>query len=284
MSYFAKHTPAENNTNGASSTSVAVPVDQPHSAPLLPSTAADRAALTKELVQAAAEFIGTFFFLFISYGTIQTAAGHVDKLTTISLAFGLALTTGVWLTYRISGGALNPAVVFGLLILGKITPRKAALYVAGELLGATFAAFIVALIFPGAWSNFGGANTVFHPSSSIQAVLLETILTSGLVLVVLFIAVEKSKATFIAPLLIGLYVFLAHLPSITLDNTSLNPARSFGAAVLSGYWSFHWVFWVGPFLGASLAAGIYTFFKHFNYETLNPEQEDDHAAARIRLH
>ncbi|KAJ3103741.1 hypothetical protein HDU96_009161 [Phlyctochytrium bullatum] len=255
---------------------------QPHGAPLL--AAEPRSELTKELVQAAAEFVGTFFFLFISYGTIQSAAGYADKLVVISLAFGLALTTAVWLTYRISGGALNPAVVFGVFLLGKMPIRKAALYVGAELLGATFAAFVAAVIYPGAWSKFGGANTVFTPASSIQAVVLEAILTSGLVLVVLFIAVEKSKATFLAPLLIGLYVFLAHLPSITLDNTSLNPARSFGAAVLSGYWSFHWVFWVGPFLGAALAAGIYSFFKHFNYETLNPDQEDDHANAAIRLH
>ncbi|KAJ3105447.1 hypothetical protein HDU97_008063 [Phlyctochytrium planicorne] len=280
MSYFHK-----NNTlnHGEGSSSTAIPVEgQPHGAPAV--VPKNDNPLVGELVQGAAEFIGTFFFLFISYGTIQTAAGHVDKLNTIALAFGLALTTAVWLTYRISGGALNPAVVFAVFILGKMPLRKAGIYVVSELLGATFAAFVVALIYPGAWSNFGGANTVFAPASAIQAILLEAILTSGLVLVVLFIAVEKSKATFLAPLLIGLYVYLAHLPSITLDNTSLNPARSFGAAVLSGYWSYHWVFFVGPLLGSALGAGIYTFFKHFNYETLNPDQEDDHPPQRIHLH
>ncbi|KAJ3144227.1 hypothetical protein HK101_002761, partial [Irineochytrium annulatum] len=98
---------------------------------------------------------------------------------------------------------------------------------------------------------------------------------------VLFLAVEKSKATFMAPLMIGLYVFIAHLVSIPYDNTSLNPARTFGASVVSGDWSAHWVFWVGPCLGSLIGAGVYKFFKHFNYETLNEGQEDDHVQARI---
>ncbi|KAJ3200816.1 hypothetical protein HDU67_001786, partial [Dinochytrium kinnereticum] len=122
MSYFSKHTPAP-TTDGSSSSGLPVHHGndaQPHAAPVVPATAAEKKELQKELVQAAAEFVGGDWGLevgggfagiglvfpsgskeavivevFGGYGTIQTAGGHVDKLTTISLAFGLALTTGV---------------------------------------------------------------------------------------------------------------------------------------------------------------------------------------------
>jgi len=252
----------------------------PQGAPIIP---AHHHELHKDLIQAGGEFFGTFFFLFIGFGAIQASLLHKENfLQSISIAFGLGLTLSVWVTYRISGGALNPAVVFALFLLNKITPRKALFYVIGELLGATCAAFTIATIIPNAWGvKFLGANEVFAPVTYFQGFFIEFFLTAGLVLVVLFIAVDKSKATFIAPLLIGLYVYVAHLVSIPYTNTSLNPARTFGASVVTGVWTAHWLFWTGPLAGAAFGAGVWQLFKHFDYESLNIGQEDDHAPARL---
>ncbi|KAJ3177390.1 hypothetical protein HK101_010295, partial [Irineochytrium annulatum] len=165
---------------------------QPHGAPAPPAhtgsyitsliPAHQMPEFQKELVQAAGEMIGTFYFLFIGFGAIQASVLHVEHfLLSISISFGLALTTAVWLTYRISGGALNPAVVFAVFVLGKMPARKAALYVVGELLGASLAALAVSTVIPGAWGrDFKGANVVFAPTGYLQAVALEALLTSGL--------------------------------------------------------------------------------------------------------
>ncbi|KAJ3329861.1 hypothetical protein HDU76_006999 [Blyttiomyces sp. JEL0837] len=233
---------------------------------------------TRELVQAAGEFFGTFTFLFLSFAAVQAAILHKENfLFSISLSFGLSLALAVWLTYRISGGALNPAVVFGLYLLQKIPTRKAALYIAAELLGAYVAALTVSIVVPNSWgASFKGANEIFAGTTYFQGFFLEALLTAGLMLSVLFFAVEKSKATPIAPLLIGLYVFVAHLISIPYTNTSLNPARTFGSALVTGDFSAHWLFWLAPLSGSAIAAVVYKFFKHFHYESLNLGQEDDH--------
>ncbi|KAI9340758.1 aquaporin-like protein [Zopfochytrium polystomum] len=281
-----------NSSNGGSSHSTtAAATPDPASSPI-PSTS-DRvpllgrrpqfippkhSELTNELVQAAGEFVGTLFFLFILFAAIQASLLHEEHfLLSISLSAGFALTSAVWLTYRISGGALNPAVILALLLVQKISFRKAGLYLIGQLLGSTTAAFFVSFMAPDAWGReFQGANKVAEGTSLLQAFCLEAVLTAGLVLVVLFVAVEKSKATFLAPLVIGLYVIAAHLVAIPYTNASLNPARTFGSALISGNWSDHWLFWLAPLSGASIAAGLYKAFKLFNFEVLNPHQEDDH--------
>ncbi|KAJ1559598.1 hypothetical protein HK405_010011, partial [Cladochytrium tenue] len=140
--------------------------------------------LSRELVQAGGEFLGTFVFLYIGFAAIQASVQHGEHfLLSIALALGVGLACGIWLAYRISGGALNPAVVFALFLLQKITPRKAALYVAGELLGASAAAFVVSASVPGAWGHdFKGANAIAPGTTYFQGFLLEAFLTAGLVL------------------------------------------------------------------------------------------------------
>ncbi|KAJ3332416.1 hypothetical protein HDU76_000283 [Blyttiomyces sp. JEL0837] len=154
-----------------------------------------------------------FIFIFLSLGGVQAALSipHDVPASTflyIALIFGFGLTTAVWITYRISGGALNPAVNMGLLLAGIMPPIKALAYTIAQMLGATLACLAVSGIFPNSsGSQFKGINDVNTASgiTVVQAFFLEALLTMGLVLVVLFIAVEKSKATFMAPLLIGIY-------------------------------------------------------------------------------
>jgi len=243
--------------------------------------------IARESVQAMGEFLGTFFFIFSSLSSVQSSlqtvanATHMPKgmeqignsdVTLIALGFGISLMIAVWLFYRISGGVLNPAITFALVLLRKITVRKALLYLIAQIAGAVVAAEVVSQIFPGV---FIGANALQNGVSQVQAVFLEMLFTAMLVLVVLFLAVEKSRATFLAPVAIGLQVFFAHLCLIPYDGTSLNPARSFAGSVAANVWDNQWIFWLGPMAGGGLAAGIYAFFRQFGIETLNPGQDDD---------
>jgi len=90
------------------------------------------------------------------------------------------------------------------------------------------------------------------------------------------LAAEKHRATFIAPVGIGLSLFIAELFGVYYTGGSLNPARSFGpCVVLHEFASYHWIYWVGPILGSLLASGFYMFIKALEYETVNPEQDAD---------
>lgn len=95
-----------------------------------------------------------------------------------------------------------------------------------------------------------------------------------LVFTVLMLAAEKSKDTFIAPIGIGLALFICEIAGVYYTGGSLNPARSFGPCVASRtFEGYHWIYWIGPGLGALVAAGYYTFVKWFNYEEANPGQD-----------
>ena len=99
-------------------------------------------------------------------------------------------------------------------------------------------------------------------------------LTAQLVFTIFMLAAEKHKATFIAPIGIGLSLFIAELMGVYYTGGSLNPARSFGPCVVVGsFYSYHWIYWLGPILGALLASGFYMFIKALEYETVNPEQD-----------
>lgn len=137
------------------------------------------------------------------------------------------------------------------------------------------AAGLVSAMYPG---DIATVNTLLSPRTSIvQGVFIEMFLTSLLVYIILMLAVEKSKDTFIAPLGIGLALFVAELAGVYYTGGSLNPARSFGPAVASlDFPGYHWIYWVGPCLGAVLAAGYYRLIKSFHYEEANPGQDASH--------
>ncbi|KAJ3076364.1 hypothetical protein HDU98_003946 [Podochytrium sp. JEL0797] len=245
-----------------------------------------RSKVAKLGLQSLTEFLGMFIFIFLAMGAVQSAlftnsaaalaADPSLAYLQISLCFGFGLATGIFFAYRISGGALNPAVNFGLLVAGVMDKLTFLAYTISQMAGATLACALVSLIFPGGQNHFYGANEVMEGVGMAQAFFMEMILTMGLVLTVLFLAVEKSKVTFFAPMQIGVYVFICHIISIPYTNTSINPARSFGAAVVSGIWTNHWIFWIAPLCGGALAGGIYRFYKAIEYESLNPGQDADH--------
>merc|ERR1711862_402660 len=111
--------------------------------------------------------------------------------------------------------------------------------------------------------------------SHTRGLFIEMFLTAQLVLAVLILAVEKHKSTFLAPVGIGLALFVIHMAGVPYDGCSVNPARSLGPQVVSGFQGYDWIFYVGPLLGSLLAVGLYKLLKVLVYETANPGQDFD---------
>lgn len=226
------------------------------------------------------EFVGTLLFLWFALSGTQIANtvippgsnGDVTgQLFYISLSFGFSLMIAVWVFYRISGGLFNPAVTLGLVIAGGLPWMRGLLLFPVQILAGICAAALVSCMFPGPMPV---ATTLSHGTSVAQGLFIEMFLTAFLVITVLMLAVEKSKDTFIAPVGIGLALFVAELTGVYFTGGSLNPARSFGpSVVMRSFPGHHWIYWLGPFLGALIAAGYYKFAKYFNYEEANPGQD-----------
>ncbi|CAD6593331.1 MAG: hypothetical protein ASARMPREDX12_008042 [Alectoria sarmentosa] len=151
---------------------------------------------------------------------------------------------------------------------------RGALLFPAQMLGGMVAAALVRCMFPG---KPAFTTTLTNGTSIAQGVFIEMFLTAELVFTVLMLAAEKSKATFIAPVGIGLALFVAELAGVYFTGGSLNPTRSFGPCVATAEFpGYHWIYWVGPFLGALISGGYYRFVKFNNYEEANPGQDDSH--------
>lgn len=244
-------------------------------------------AFVRDLIASLVEALGTFLFLFAAYGTVNglnVAAGGdsnegIARVLVTATAFGLSLLVVAWALYRVSGGVLNPAVTVALAMVGAIQWRRAAMFIIAHLIGAVCAGALAQGLFPG---PFTGANVRKNGITNAQAFFLELLLTALFTFVILMLAVEKSKQTYLAPVGIGLALFLVHLVAVPFTGCSVNPARSFGASIFEGEWRDHWIFWVGPVAGAVLAAVFYMGMKKIDYETLNPGQDAEHPMEKDR--
>lgn len=234
-----------------------------------------------------AEYAVTTMFLFFTIGTVSSNCHTLDNASrsgadksldsagfgtcflgtsnvlNIAIAFGFSIFVLVYCAASFSGGHINPAVTFGMFVARKISVLRAVLYMVAQCLGACTGAGLVRAIDDDGWRAAGGGANALSPGFGEAAGWgLETILTMALVFTV-FAATDSERATdtahlpVLAPFAIGMVVFLCHLVAIPLDGCSINPARSFGAAAVSGSWDNQWVFWVGPLSGAVLAAAIY---------------------------
>jgi len=216
-----------------------------------------------------AEFLGTFWLVLGGCGSAVIAAGFPQVgigLTGVSLAFGLTVLTMAYAIGPISGCHLNPAVSVGLVIGGRFKVSELLPYVVAQVLGAIAAAFLLQFVASGhagfdvsagfASNGYGEHSPGGYTLAS--ALVTEVVMTCFFLLVILGVTDKRASPGF-APLAIGLCLTLIHLISIPVTNTSVNPARSTGPALVVGGWALQqlWLFWVAPIAGAVLGGGIY---------------------------
>ncbi|GAA6060260.1 hypothetical protein JCM10212_003960 [Sporobolomyces blumeae] len=203
---------------------------------------------------------------------------NVSSLLYIALSFGLSLAVNVWIFFRVSGGLFNPVVSLGLWLIGQIKATRAMLLVVAQIAGSIAASGLVYALLPG---NFNVQTTLSSNTSIVRGVFIEMFLTAMLCMAIFMLAAEKSRSTFIAPVAIGLALFIAEMLGVAFTGGSLNPARSFGPAVVTGtFVSYHYIYWIGPAAGATIAAGFYHFLKFLDYETCQgPDCDGDGSCA-----
>lgn len=209
-----------------------------------------------------AEFVGTFALVFIGGGAIMMVqqTGNTAGLLQVALAHGLILALMVSATMNVSGGQLNPALTVGLLVARRITPTLAGVHIVAQLLGAVVAAWALKLTMPTALFTAaqGGGQSIALDVTAAQAIGLEAIATFFLMFMVYGTAVH-AQAPKIGGLAIGLTIAAGILAIGPLTGGSMNPARSFGPAVVSGVLTGQVVYWVGPIVGAIAAAMVWEF-------------------------
>lgn len=207
----------------------------------------------------AAEFIGIFALVFVGGASIMSASlsrsNHI--LLTSAIAHGLILAIMVTATMRIAGH-FNPAVTLGFLVTRRIEPMMGMLYIVAQLLGAVLAGYALKGIFPhalGIDTRLGG-QAIALDVSMMQAIACEAIATFFLVFAVFGTAVDPHSPK-VGGFAIGLAYTAGMLAIAPLTGGSMNPARSLGPAVASGIFEGQIVYWIGPILGAIVAALMY---------------------------
>ncbi len=223
-----------------------------------------------------AEFIGTFTLVLFGCGAATIAGASVGVLG-ISFAFGLALIAMAYGIGAISGCHINPAVSFGALVAGRMTIGDFLRYVAAQLLGALAGAFVLSMILSGQLDGYdlakeglgqNGWGEGYGADYGLNAALLFEVVATAIFVLVILGSTHDSAPGVLAGLAIGLTLVVIHIVGINITGTSVNPARSFGPAVLLGGQALDqlWLFIVGPLGGAAIAGLISRFVLHCNKE------------------
>jgi aquaporin Z len=214
-----------------------------------------------------AEGIGTFWLVFAGIGTVllDTATGNIG----IALAFGLAVLTAVYAIGRVSGGHFNPAVSVGLAVAGRLPHREVVPYILSQLAGGILAAFLLWLIANGKAGFIAGgfASNGYEAHSPgtyglLSCALIEIVMTAFFVTIILGATARRAHVN-MAPLAIGLALTLAHLGSLSVSGTGLNPARSTATALVAAAggtsWPLLelWLYWLAPLVGGAVAGWAY---------------------------
>jgi aquaporin Z len=220
--------------------------------------------------KALAEFFGTFWLVLGGCGSAVLSAAFPDVgigLLGVALAFGLTVLTMAYSIGHISGCHLNPAVTVGLWAGGRFPAREIPAYIFAQVLGAIVAAFVLYFIASGKSGFALGPNSLavngvgnLSPGGySMQAgIVTEVVLTAFFLVIIMGSTHERAPAGF-APIAIGLGLTLIHLISIPVTNTSVNPARSTGPALIVGGEALRqlWIFWLAPIAGGIIGGALY---------------------------
>ncbi|KAI8051421.1 aquaporin-like protein [Gilbertella persicaria] len=218
-----------------------------------------------DIKAALGELVGMAIFLFLALSGVQGGleAPNSDpsgqgpnptQILIIAFSFGVGIAVALFICGAVSGGILNPAVLLSLMITGNINWLRGILFfiaeMAGGILGAYFSNFVTA-------NQLQGVNLLSPGFNYAQGFFAECLLTMTLCLTVLFIIVDKHLLADFAPFVVGSSVFICHIIGAPIDGTSINPARSFAASVVTGKWTNQWIFWFGPLTGGIFAVLIY---------------------------
>ncbi|ORZ12340.1 aquaporin-like protein [Absidia repens] len=225
-----------------------------------------RPNLKMDLVAGFAEFVAMTIFIFLALGGVQAAlesaygpSASASQIQSVAFSFGAAVTVGLFMACPYSEGALNPAVLLSLMLCRKVNWLRGLFMFIGELVGAILGAYFANFVTA---NELQGVNLLKPGFNYAQGFFAELLLTCVLCVVILFVIVEDQySAPSCNPFVVGITLFMIHLVGTPIDGTSVNPARSFGPAIVTGKWANHWIFWFGPLIGAFFAFLIYSAFK-----------------------
>lgn len=221
-----------------------------------------------------AELIGTFGLVLFGCGAaaiagVDTMAGLSGLgLLGISMAFGLSVVVFAYAIGGISGCHINPAVTIGVLLAGRMPVKEAIVYIIAQCLGALLGAFVLQQILGGQLAGFTAGEWAYGANGwgskyqseygTTAAFVTETVLTFVFLFVILATTSKVGNST-MAGLAIGFTLLLIHMVAIPITGTSVNPARSFGPALLAGGQALSqlWLFIIAPILGAAIAAVVW---------------------------
>lgn len=206
--------------------------------------------------EALAEGIGTFILVFAGTGAVMVNTITDDAISHlgISFVFGSVVAASIYGIGHISGAHLNPAVTLAFWSSGFFPKRKVPSYILAQLMGAVAASSLLRGSL-GMVSNLGA--TLPLNGNWLQSLILETVLTFILMFIIFGSGLDRRAHIGFAGLAIGLTVGLEAAFMGPITGASMNPARSFGPALVGGIWQHHWVYWVAPIVGAQLAAIVY---------------------------
>lgn len=220
--------------------------------------------LVADATAAAGEFLGMAIFIFLALSGVQggvesptgfnNASVTASQIQSIAFSFGSAIIVALFVCGPISGGVLNPAVLLSLMLTGNINWLRGILFFFAEMVGAILGAYFANFVTANVLQGVNALNPGFNYS---QGFFAEMLLTCTLCLTVLFIIVDKTYLSDFAPFVVGTSVFICHMIGAPIDGTSINPARSFAASVVTGKWTDQWIFWFGPLIGGFFATLIY---------------------------
>jgi len=204
--------------------------------------------MTRKLI---AEIIGTFALVFCGTGAVvidQQTGGSVTHAG-IAITFGLVVMSMIYALGNISGAHLNPAVSIAFVLANRFSVKQLIPYVVSQLLGATLASLVLKLLFP--TNELLGAT--LPAGTDLQSFILEVILTFFLMLVIINVATGSKEQGMFAGLAIGAVVTLEAMFAGPICGASMNPARSFAPAIVSGHLAHLWIYLTAPVLGAGLS-------------------------------
>lgn len=210
--------------------------------------------------------------MFTLFQADKLVGNSIVSLLFVAIAHALVVAVMVSAGH-ISGGHINPAVTLGLAVGGHITVFKSILYVIDQLLASAVACILLKYVTGGLSTP---VQTLASGIGSFQGVLMEAILTFTLLFTVYATILDPKKGSLggLGPLLTGLVVGANILAGGAFSGASMNPARSFGPALVSWDWTDHWVYWVGPLIGGGLAGFFYENFFIIRSHSPLPREED----------